>query len=114
MTSNIISPGAIANTEGVERLSKNEDSERAVKRNPMGRVGTTKDISDATVYLFSDAGNHVNGTVLVGEWALNSAVLRGVLGNNADLCMSSGRRWVAYYGGEPGFWIRVSGLFAFG
>ncbi|MCJ1473962.1 hypothetical protein MMC13_002618 [Lambiella insularis] len=71
VTSNVISPGGITNTEGMERLSRNEDPDGAAKRNPMGRLGTTKDISDATVYLFSDAGNHVNGTILVvdgGGW----------------------------------------------
>jgi len=27
-----------------------------------------KEIADATVYLFADSGNFVNGETLVGEW----------------------------------------------
>lgn len=33
----------------------------------MGRYGTVKEIADATVYLFSDAANYVNGAALVGK-----------------------------------------------
>ena len=67
ITSNIISPGAIAGTEGFERLAQKEHRENAAREIPLGRIGTVKDISDATVYLFSDAGSYVNGEVLVGE-----------------------------------------------
>ena len=67
ITSNIISPGAIAGTEGFERLTQKEHRGDAVKAIPLGRIGTVKDISDATVYLFSDAGSYVNGEVLVGK-----------------------------------------------
>ena len=67
ITSNIISPGAIAGTEGFERLAPKQHRGHAARGIPLGRVGTVKDISDATVYLFSDAGNYVNGEVLVGE-----------------------------------------------
>lgn len=38
---------------------------------PSGRMGTVKDIADATVYLFSDAANYTNGQILVvdgGAW----------------------------------------------
>jgi NAD(P)-dependent dehydrogenase (short-subunit alcohol dehydrogenase family) len=31
------------------------------------RYGTVKEIADATVYLFSDAGNYVNGETIVGK-----------------------------------------------
>ena len=67
ITSNIIAPGAIAGTEGLERLARKEDLERAASANPMQRLGTVKDIADATVFLCSDAGEHVNGTGLVGK-----------------------------------------------
>lgn len=42
---------------------------------PSGRLGSVKDIADATVYLFSDAANYVNGEVLVvdgGAWRTSS------------------------------------------
>ncbi|KAI9885174.1 MAG: hypothetical protein M1823_003013 [Watsoniomyces obsoletus] len=73
MTSNIIAPGAIAGTEGLERLARMEDGkgEAASKKIPLGRFGTVKDIADATVWLFSDAGSYVNGATIVvdgGAW----------------------------------------------
>jgi len=72
MTSNVISPGPIAGTEGMERLSGNQESRgEGTKHIPSGRWGYVKEIADATVYLFSDAGNYVNGEILVvdgGAW----------------------------------------------
>lgn len=71
ITSNVIAPGPIADTEGIDRLSKKEDRERSYKAVPIGRYGTVKEIADATVYLFSDSGNFVNGETLVvdgGQW----------------------------------------------
>ena len=73
ITSNIIAPGPIADTEGVARLSKQDHREKSSKGIPSGRYGTVKEIADATVYLFSDAGNYVNGETLVGK--LHSSVL---------------------------------------
>jgi peroxisomal 2,4-dienoyl-CoA reductase len=71
ITSNVIAPGPIADTEGVARLSRSDTRENSAKTIPSGRYGTVKEISDATVYLFSDSGNYVNGEVLVGESSLN-------------------------------------------
>ncbi|EMR64881.1 putative sporulation protein sps19 protein [Eutypa lata UCREL1] len=66
VTSNVISPGGIAGTEGMERLASSEvDLKTSGKAIPIGRWGILRDISDATVYLFSDAGNYVNGEILV-------------------------------------------------
>lgn len=73
ITSNIITPGPIMGTEGMARLG-NRDAEKsgeAFKHVPLQRYGTVKEIADGTVYLFSDAGNFVNGEVLVidgGDW----------------------------------------------
>lgn len=64
ITSNVIAPGAIRGTEGAARLIDESSAGRDV---PSGRVGHVKDISDATIFLFSDAGNYVNGATLVGE-----------------------------------------------
>jgi peroxisomal 2,4-dienoyl-CoA reductase len=48
-----------------------EASGAAMRKNPLQRYGTVKEIADGTVYLFSDAGNYVNGEVLIidgGGW----------------------------------------------
>ncbi|KAF3940054.1 hypothetical protein ABW19_dt0209140 [Dactylella cylindrospora] len=82
ITSNIITPGGIANTEGMERLApKNmvpEDIKKnPAKLNPLGRLGTVSEIADATIFLFSDAARYVNGLTLVvdgGSWRNNNAI----------------------------------------
>lgn len=68
ITSNVIAPGPIADTEGIDRLSKKDNRERAFKAVPLQRYGTVKEIADATIYLFSDTGNYVNGETLVGKF----------------------------------------------
>jgi peroxisomal 2,4-dienoyl-CoA reductase len=67
ITSNIIAPGAIADTEGMARLSKGGKGGSAPSI-PSGRWGRTKEIADSTVYLFSDSGNYVNGSIIVGKF----------------------------------------------
>jgi peroxisomal 2,4-dienoyl-CoA reductase len=50
---------------------ESESSGAAFKKVPLQRYGSVKEIADGTVYLFSDAGNFVNGDVLVidgGDW----------------------------------------------
>lgn len=67
--SNCIAPGPIAGTEGLERLVK--DKEDCIKKVPLQRMGSTRDIAEATVYLFSPASSYVTGTIHVvdgGSW----------------------------------------------
>lgn len=72
VTSNVIAPGPIANTEGMERLaSSTADRKASEAAVPGGRWGTVRDIADSTVYLFSDAGGYVNGQIIPvdgGAW----------------------------------------------
>jgi peroxisomal 2,4-dienoyl-CoA reductase len=65
--SNVIAPGPIADSEGIERLWKKGNKEKQHKAVPIGRFGTAKEIADATIYLFSDSGSFVNGETLVGK-----------------------------------------------
>lgn len=65
--SNCIAPGPIAGTEGMDRLVKDQDE--YVKKIPLQRLGTTRDIAEATVYLFSPAASYVTGTVHVVDGA---------------------------------------------
>ncbi|CAG9982436.1 unnamed protein product [Clonostachys byssicola] len=79
INSNVISPGGIGNTEGLERLSSKatRDTGEAGSGVPLGRYGLVREISDATVYLFAETGNYVNGHVLVvdgGAWRMPELV----------------------------------------
>ena len=67
VTSNVIAPGPIEGTEGMERLATSEGTKKAKRSIPLGRYGTVREIADATVYLFSEAGNFVSGQTLVGK-----------------------------------------------
>ena len=63
---NCIAPGAIGGTEGMLRLSPPNETPLEQKI-PLQRQGTTTDIADATIYLFSPAASYVTGDVLVVE-----------------------------------------------
>ncbi|ODQ64695.1 NAD(P)-binding protein [Nadsonia fulvescens var. elongata DSM 6958] len=67
--SNVIAPGGIEATEGLSRLLPKENIDQARKRVPLGRFGKTRDIADATVWLFSQAASYVSGTVVVVDGA---------------------------------------------
>jgi peroxisomal 2,4-dienoyl-CoA reductase len=74
--SNIVAPGPIAGTEGMDRLLPAEMLERSIELVPLQRWGTTQDIADGTVYLFSDAAGFVTGATLVidgGDWQTANA-----------------------------------------
>lgn len=76
ITSNVIAPGPIAGTEGVKRLIST-DTKRQI---PLGNFGTLKDMGDAAVYIFSEAGSYVNGATLVvdgGAWRVNGGQAGG-------------------------------------
>ncbi|SMQ48568.1 unnamed protein product [Zymoseptoria tritici ST99CH_3D7] len=82
VTSNVITPGPIRGTEGMERLSKQdpESAKASAKAIPIGRWGEAREIADATVYVFSEAGSYVNGNVLVvdgGHWRTSGAAEKG-------------------------------------
>lgn len=83
VNSNVIAPGAIEGTEGMDRLggeaAKQADNKFA-RAIPSGKLGTVRHIADATVYLFSEAGSYVNGHSLVVDgagWRRQSAYTMG-------------------------------------
>ena len=69
-----------------------DSKEESWKSQPLGRYGSIRDIADATVYLFSDAGSYVNGHCLVGTYsfAFKPAVFQYLL------IFDSGRSFLAY------------------
>ncbi|KAK3718200.1 peroxisomal 2 4-dienoyl-CoA reductase sps19 [Vermiconidia calcicola] len=78
ITSNVITPGPIAKTEGMERLSRSdpETVERSKRSIPVGRWGEVKEIADATVFLFSEGASYINGMIMVvdgGQWRTSGA-----------------------------------------
>ncbi|AQZ14570.1 SPS19 (YNL202W) [Zygosaccharomyces parabailii] len=76
---NCIAPGPIENTEGMRRLAPGDFKARAAEAVPLQRLGTTKDIADVTVFLFSPAASFVNGTVTAvdgGAWHVGATFTR--------------------------------------
>lgn len=66
-TSNVVAAGPIEKAEGMDRLTPASDADKDMpSRIPLGRQSNVKDIADATIYLFSDAANYVNGDTLIG------------------------------------------------
>ncbi|PWY72932.1 NAD(P)-binding protein [Aspergillus heteromorphus CBS 117.55] len=69
VTSNIIAPGPIGGTEGLDRLLPTDNIDSYTKSQPLGRFGSVRDIADATVYLFAETGSYVSGQTLVVDGA---------------------------------------------
>jgi len=69
--SNVIAPGPIGGTEGMDRLSTKRPGVNGGTETgaggmfPAGRLGTVQDIGNATVFLFSDAAAFITGQVVV-------------------------------------------------
>jgi len=61
--SNVIAPGPIGGTEGMDRLSIKTPGVRETFY-PAGRMGHVKDIANAAIFLFSDAAAYITGQVL--------------------------------------------------
>lgn len=65
MRSNVIAPGPIGGTPGMDRLSSLEDPKARTLRVPLGRLGEKADIANTAVFLFSDAATFITGEVVV-------------------------------------------------
>jgi len=65
--SNVIAPGPIGGTEGMDRLTpKDRDDSWPV---PTGRKGESRDVANAAVFLFSNAASFISGQILVVDGA---------------------------------------------
>ena len=75
--SNVIAPGPIDGTEGIDRLpakARSGSSAQGIATDwpadiPLVRLGDKRDIANAAVFLFSPAASFVNGAVLVVDGA---------------------------------------------
>ena len=62
---NAISPGPIADTEGMARLAPTAEAEARVKsRIALRGYGEKLDIAEAVIYLSSESGRYITGTIL--------------------------------------------------
>ncbi|MBK4738730.1 SDR family oxidoreductase [Noviherbaspirillum pedocola] len=62
---NAISPGPIADTEGMRRLAATPEAEQALKgRLALRDYGTTTDIADTALFLASDSARYITGTII--------------------------------------------------
>lgn len=62
---NGISPGPIADTEGMRRLTPTPEAEAAYTRTiPMGKYGEKRDIGDLAVFLSTPAAGYITGTII--------------------------------------------------
>jgi 2,4-dienoyl-CoA reductase [(3E)-enoyl-CoA-producing], peroxisomal len=68
--SNVIAPGPISGTEGMDRLGRKGPDGSADEKNlesiiPLGRQGHVKDCANAAIFLFSGAASFITGDILV-------------------------------------------------
>ena len=62
---NAISPGPIADTEGMRRLAPTPEAEHAIKsRIALRDYGSKLDIAEAALYLSTDSAKYITGTIL--------------------------------------------------
>ncbi|WP_374575104.1 SDR family oxidoreductase [Phenylobacterium sp.] len=62
---NAISPGPIADTEGMARLAPTAEAEaRVTGRNPLRRYGQKDEIADMAIFLSTDKAAYVNGAII--------------------------------------------------
>jgi NAD(P)-dependent dehydrogenase (short-subunit alcohol dehydrogenase family) len=63
---NIVTPGPVADTEGMRRLSPTEEiKQRLTESIPLKRFATKDEIADLALFLCSDAAQYITGAVFV-------------------------------------------------
>lgn len=74
----------------MERLLPADAKAAYTRSQPLARFGHVRDIADATVYLFSDAGSYVTGQTLVGKFTTILGLMVSVVPN---LALVDGANW---------------------
>ncbi|KAF3325736.1 peroxisomal 2,4-dienoyl-CoA reductase [Carex littledalei] len=67
---NGIAPGPIGDTPGMRKLAPEEMGPKFREEMPLYKLGEKLDIANAALYLASEAGKYVNGTVIVVDGGL--------------------------------------------
>jgi peroxisomal 2,4-dienoyl-CoA reductase len=78
---NAIAPGPIADTEGARRLFPGEAAEKLRNAIPTRRLGSIADIVNLALFVLSEAGANLNGSILVSDGGLSLAGRFGTLGD---------------------------------
>ncbi|MBW2713584.1 MAG: SDR family oxidoreductase [Deltaproteobacteria bacterium] len=60
---NGIAPGGMADTEGLARFADAQKEIQGGGSNPLGYIGSKRDIANAVLFLLSDAGSYITGQV---------------------------------------------------
>lgn len=82
---NSVTPGPIDDTEGMKRLAPSEGARKHVTECvPLGRFGTTDDISDMCLFLCSPAASYVTGALMICDGGMHlggsGQLMRGMTG----------------------------------
>jgi NAD(P)-dependent dehydrogenase (short-subunit alcohol dehydrogenase family) len=81
---NSITPGPIDDTEGMRRLTPNDEVRQKLSQAlPLQRFGTKQDIAQLALFLSSDAASYITGSIMVcdgGQSLLGSGVMLQAMG----------------------------------
>ena len=75
---NGLAPGPVGDTEGVRRLTTEASRAKINEQCPLGRLATIEEVSNAALFLCSDASSFITGVVLVidgGLWLRSSRAI---------------------------------------
>ena len=67
---NAIAPGGMADTEGLARFAEATKDVGGGGINPLGYLGTKRDVANAVLFLVSDAASYITGQILYVDGGL--------------------------------------------